>query len=608
MSGLCIINDVPFHPSLLPHEGYKKDNFSHSVNFPISGPVNFNRAADNDKGKISVAIPYNPHNTSGSAMVINFKPKFLSTRFPTAKQSQIDAYFSHIDWAIDIGVKELVPIKEILLSDSFIDLLIENEPDPKKPGETKYLVYVDSFSTSIPISSHPLIKDHWHIRRLSMLDVTAGICALSGKESETMVNLWPYGLERPQRMATDCKISSFDKSYTWSQNATNKESAIAPVDFYESDRLLAKTQWFFDYTKPGEPARRIQIDADTHIILFSAGLALFDASDLTASYANNDDADEESDDESDGELVDWAVVESENKRQLTMAYWRSPIDGTEIKPEGDLVYGLTFKFKRGRVCITDAWQGIPQQVEENYQKFINSQKATGDCFFYGQKRDILPIKSLAQVIEPHGVKAQVARIMEKMFRAALYGDKLPLSWLSKVINRFAVDGKLVTEKRVSSQEWKLKLINLILENHNMSDVESGAYQLGKFLAYMIEAQMNAMRKMNPGKEIKENNTMVWQNFSIILQNPSAAIPKMYNRFQSVYAAKVPDYLLQKMKKYNVFCPTSLTTEEQGQLILGIGAGEREIENNKKDFFSKKESNPNISDNSDATQQLNLLGE
>lgn len=575
MSSLCVLNNIPFDDSLLPSVGYKKDTFTQRIEFNSKGVWEEPKpAGEGDKGKASIEIPYIPTNTAYSAMVGNFKGKFLSLRFPTAKQSQIDAYFAHIDWMIALGIKELIAVKKTLMSDDFIDFLIEHEPDPKKPGETKYLVFLDGKI----LTDNPLIKKHWAERRLSLLNSTSGICSLTGKQSDSLIDLFPTGLERPQRMKSDCKIASFDKSYTWLQDATKKDDAICPVDFFESDRLLARGQWFFDFTGPDEPARRIQLDADTHMILFSAGdnLALFNPGDLVSSYTDpkesdddlDDDLDDDSDDDDDGDLIDLDQIEKDYDYQKTLAYWRSPVDGKEVTPGDSLVYGLTCKFKQGRFCITDAWQGIPEQVEVNYQKFINSQKATGDCFFYGQKRDVLPIKSLAQVIEPHGVKSQVARIMEKMFRAALYGDKLPLSWLSKIISRYALDGRLDTKKRESPQEWKLKLINVILENNNMNDTESVAYKLGQGLAYYAIGEMKSYDK-------KEFETMVRQKFSIIRQNPSAAISDIDDRFCKIYAPRLDkngknfsSFFLKKVKFYHQCIPATLSLVEQGQLLSG----------------------------------------
>lgn len=588
MSHLSVLSNIPFDKKLLPAVGYKKDNFNYRIEFYSDGSYKpITTAGDNDKGKVSIATPYIPTNVSNSAMVGNFKGFYLSSRFPKGSDARSKAFFDHIDWMIDLGIKGLVEVKKTLSSDAFIDYLIASDPDPKKPGETKFLVFLDDEV----LTEHDLIKKHWASRRLSLLETTNGICSLTGKQSQHLIKVFPSGIDRPQRMASDCKVASFDKEYTWLQGIKKKDTKN-PVDFFESENLLAKTQWLFDYTGPNEPARRIQIDANTHIILISASddsLALFNAGELVSSYVTADDETDEDEDEDDDDLIDLSQIGKDIDYQNTLAYWRSPLDGKEVKPGNDLVYGLTCKFKQGRFCITDAWQGIPSQVEINYQRFIDSQKATGEVFFYGQKRDVLPIKSLAQVLEPHGVKSQVARIIEKLFRAALYGDKLPLTWLSQVIGRYLIDAKLEKKERESHQEWKLKLINVILENHNMNDTESGAYRLGMGLAGMAA-----------GQNVDECRSMVAKNMSTILRNPSAIVPQLVVRFNSVYAEKVSNPKCFKLIRQIDYIPTSLTNQERGQLIAGYHAGINFIYT-KTDSVTESEIKPE-------TEQLNLLGE
>lgn len=127
----------------------------------------------------------------------------------------------------------------------------------------------------------------------------------------------------------------------------------------------------------------------------------------------------------------------------------------------------------------------------------------------------------------------------------------------------------------------------------MNDTESGSYKLGMALA-----------GMTIGQNTEEYKTMVWKNFSVILQNPSAVVPKMIARFNTIYAKDASPKCRDLIKSIS-YLPTSLTVEEQGQLIVGYHAGVQYV-------YSKKEPDTESvpdTDQTETSEQLTLtLGE
>lgn len=447
------IDNVQVEYSDIPQPGYRKENFHCSFFLPKNRDVTPNdfmfHGFTSAKAK-SILAPY--IRTNGDAVSpINFKKDWViesqdETDPGSAKRqaNQRKNYVDHLDWAISLGVDVAERLKQVIESDSFKESLKTFEESSSITAKgAKYLV-LDGNNPK-PISSNPKIQKEW-VNRLSEIEGTKKTkstteeveCFLTGKKTSDVVYIFPCGLDSPTSHR-GCAIASRDKEYTHEQGS-KKEAK--PMDRLEADNFIKQLQW---YLVKDNPPRHIRVSQDTFILLATSAGDFF-AGDI--------------------EDLDYYL---EHGRNTAISYWRSPLDGKEVRPDGNtIVHGLTCRFKsRGRVYPINSWQGVSSTIENNYNLFLNAQRETGDIFWRTDKTskdviktDILPIWLIAKIIEPHSDKLS-GKISEQLFRCALYGSKPPKQWIQILNDRMALDQSLSIEKRQSSPERIVKVLNLL---------------------------------------------------------------------------------------------------------------------------------------------------
>jgi hypothetical protein len=451
------IDNVQVDYSDIPQPGYRKENFHCSFFLPKNRDVTpedfvfYGFVAGKAKSTLSPYI-----RTNGDAVSpINFKKDWVIENQDEAdpekskrQANQRVNYLNHLDWAISIGVKDAERLKQVIESDAFKESL---ETFEKSNGITnkgaKYLVF--DGNNPKPVSNHPKIQKEW-VNRLSEIEGAKKQntaeeieCSLTGKKTSDIVYIFPCGLDSPTNHR-GCAIVSRDKEYTHEQGS--KKDA-KPMDRLEADNFIKQLQW---YLVKSDPPRYIRISQDTFTILATSTGDVFTG---------------------DIEDVDYYL---EHGRNTAVSYWRSPLDGKEIRPDPNtIVHGLTCRFKsRGRVYPINSWQGVSSTIESNYSLFLNAQKETGEIFWRSDKTsksiiktDVLPIWIIAKTMEPFADKLS-GKIAEQLYRCALYGEKPPLHWLT-ILNRMMALHQCVSmdslqkEKQQASPERLTKIINLL---------------------------------------------------------------------------------------------------------------------------------------------------
>lgn len=447
------IDNVQVEYSGLPIPGYRSENFHASFCMPKGRdvtPEDFIFHGFNAGKAKSVLSPY--IRTNGKAVPpINFKKDWVieNTDEADSKKAERQAdqrinYLDNLDWAISLGVSESERLKQIIKTDAFkTSLKTFEESNGITSKDAKYLVF--DGNNPKPISSNPKIQKEW-VNRLREIEGSTAEeieCFLTGKKTSDIVYEFPCGLDSPTRHRGNA-IAARDKPYTHEQGLNKKAK---PMDRLEADLFIKKIQW---YLVKSDPPRHIRVAQDTFTILATS----------TGEFFSGDIED-----------VDFYL---EHGRNTAISYWRSPLDGKEVRPDSNtIVHGLTCRFKpRGRVYPINSWQGLSSEIEANYSRFLNAQKETGDIFWRKDdttkafiKTDVLPIWIIAKTMEPFADQL-VGKISEQLYRCALYGEKPPSHWLT-ILNRMmalhqgvSMD-RLHKEKQQATPERLAKIINLL---------------------------------------------------------------------------------------------------------------------------------------------------
>lgn len=542
--------------SILPPPGYRQEKFSYYIDVPEIGKK-FDIAEQDSF--VAHLTPYTRTNGAEAPLINGNGCYFLPPMGTELKDSlrckRYQNYQERLDYWADHypdieGIKQL---QKLLQRDDFIQAIRQIKDCLK----TKFLFFYDGNI----ITNADVIKDNWADFRLSQMDKISGICSLTGKKSDRLTETWNYAISSPRKGPgdKDATLSSFDKEYA--QSGTRNKAQSGPVDWMEGDLLLRKIQWLLSYEK-GSPRRYIEIDKRTYLLIFTS------QGDLLNNEILVDSPD------------DFFINE-------TTKLFISPWQGKEIKPLANhqVVYGVIIKFNGARLAFSDYWQGIPEDIQRNLERFFQPQKELGAIPIYHDFHTLIRIDLLAKCIESKGGGNEntLKRMKECLYKAAIWGRSIPLMYLSRVISRYAIDNQLNSSDRGTGQDWKVKLITIILENHNMN-TDSPAFYLGKAIFWIQKGQAEAMDK-------DLDLTPVAKSLSLLLKVPSQVVPTIVERWIKIYIPQLTEnkrnIFYQKMVTDNLALadiPNTFTPYEQGQFIKGMFMARKEA-------FTKKSADP-----------------